>query len=105
MVYPTQMPVNTKIKLFHKVLCRFYDLEYMGNLTMDEGHEVMEYRVSRDAYEHTKENECYCSAKSCYKGLSDVSPCLSGYLDKTSSIIILFKYLDNGTKLFGFMLF
>ncbi|PZC75846.1 hypothetical protein B5X24_HaOG205590 [Helicoverpa armigera] len=76
--YPPDMSPNRPLKIYRNVLCRFMELEYQGQKTMDFGIEGMTYKFSNRSFSQIEENECLCSKGVCFEGVTDMSSCMYG---------------------------
>lgn len=79
MLFPTFMSPERNVRLYHKIICRMLDLQYVGNTTTDDGFEAYEYIINNDSYVYDgRRNECSCTSKQCVNGMSELRSCLAG---------------------------
>ncbi|XP_048006716.1 scavenger receptor class B member 1-like [Leguminivora glycinivorella] len=76
--YPDDLTPDTEIRIFRNVLCRFLELDFKEQITMDFGADALVYKISNRTFSPGKDNECLCGKGICMDGLSDLSPCFYG---------------------------
>lgn len=77
-IFPMKMSPKRRIRIYHNFFCRLIPLNYTTSVQLEDGTQALQYKISRDAYEKTPENQCLCTCGTCYRGLSDMSPCFDG---------------------------
>ncbi|KAI8421301.1 hypothetical protein MSG28_008336 [Choristoneura fumiferana] len=94
--YPDDLTPATEIRIFRNVLCRFLELDFVEQKTMDFGAEALVYKISNKTYSLNPENECLCTRGICIDGISDISPCFYGLPLAISNA----HFLDSDPKVY-----